>query len=117
LTQVRDSLTQEQLDEAWAAGSALPLQAAIAEALGDDDPPLGSASAPPETRPAAEFDLTPRELEVLQLLADGLSDREIGEALFIAPRTASFHVTNMLRKLDVDSRTAAAAFAVRHRLV
>jgi non-specific serine/threonine protein kinase len=88
----------------------------ILRLLGNDSP-LGAASTPPETRSAADFDLTPRELEVLQLLAAGLSDREIGEALFIAPRTASFHVTNLLRKLDVDSRTAAATFAVRHRLI
>jgi DNA-binding CsgD family transcriptional regulator len=79
--------------------------------------PRDAESPPPETRSAAEFDLTPRELEVLHLLATGLTDREIGAALFIASRTASFHVTNLLRKLGVESRTAAAAFAVRHRLV
>ena len=46
----------------------------------------------------------------------GHSNREIGEALFISPRTVNFHVTNLLAKLELDSRTAAAAFAVRHGL-
>jgi DNA-binding CsgD family transcriptional regulator len=61
--------------------------------------------------------LTPREVEVLRLVAEGKSDREIGEALFISHRTVMRHVSNILGKLDVDSRAAAAAFAVRHELV
>jgi DNA-binding NarL/FixJ family response regulator len=60
--------------------------------------------------------LTPREADVLRLLALGFSNREIGERLFISPRTVNFHVTNLLAKLDLDSRAAAAAFAVRHGL-
>jgi DNA-binding NarL/FixJ family response regulator len=57
--------------------------------------------------------LTARELDVLTLLAEGRSDREIGQALSISPRTASGHVANLLGKLNVTSRTAAAAYAVR----
>lgn len=60
--------------------------------------------------------LTPREGEVLRLLAEGLSDREIGSALSISERTAGNHVTHILQKLNLDSRTAAAVFAVRHDL-
>jgi DNA-binding NarL/FixJ family response regulator len=60
--------------------------------------------------------LTPREGDVLRLLAHGRSNREIAEALFISPRTVNYHVTNLLAKLDLESRTAAAAFAVRHGL-
>jgi DNA-binding NarL/FixJ family response regulator len=60
--------------------------------------------------------LTPREGDVLRLLAQGSSNREIGEALFISPRTVNFHVTNLLATLELDSRAAAAAFAVRHGL-
>ena len=52
---------------------------------------------------------------MLRLLAHGHSNREIGEALFISPRTVNFHVTNLLAKLELDSR-AATAFAVRHGL-
>ena len=53
---------------------------------------------------------------MLRLLAHRRSNREIGEALFISPRTVNFHVTNLLAKLELDPRTAAAAFAVRHGL-
>jgi len=57
--------------------------------------------------------LTPREQEVLRLLAEGCSNREIAEALYIAPRTASTHVGNILQKLGLTSRTAAAARALQ----
>jgi DNA-binding CsgD family transcriptional regulator/tetratricopeptide (TPR) repeat protein len=64
--------------------------------------------------PAAELGLTPREQEVLELLAQGRTNREIGEELFMAEKTASVHVSRILAKLDVRSRTEAAAVA--HRL-
>ncbi len=66
--------------------------------------------------PAGALGLTPREVDVLRLLTQGRSNREIGEDLFISPRTVNFHVTNLLAKLELDSRAAAAAFAVRHGL-
>jgi DNA-binding NarL/FixJ family response regulator len=59
---------------------------------------------------------TPRELDVLRLVADGRSDREIGESLFISHRTVATHVASILAKLDLPSRTAAAAYAIRHGL-
>jgi DNA-binding CsgD family transcriptional regulator len=55
--------------------------------------------------------LTSREIDVLRLLAAGYSNREIGAALFIAPKTASVHVSNILAKLRASSRTEAAAIA------
>ena len=60
------------------------------------------------------FDLTPRELQVLELLVSGATNREIGERLFMAEKTASVHVSRILTKLDVRSRTEAAAVAHRH---
>lgn len=57
--------------------------------------------------------LTRREQEVLELLAEGRSNREIAAALFIAPKTASVHVSNILGKLGASSRTEAAAIAYR----
>ena len=61
--------------------------------------------------------LTPRELEVLGLLADGLTNRQIAARLVVSEHTVHRHVTNLLRKLDLPSRTAAAAFAVRSGLL
>ena len=72
----------------------------------------------PEAEPAGTgidaLGLTQREREVLQLLADGRSNPQIAEALFISRKTASVHVSNILGKLGVASRGEAAAVA--HRL-
>ncbi|HME64412.1 MAG TPA: response regulator transcription factor, partial [Streptosporangiaceae bacterium] len=60
--------------------------------------------------------LTSREREVLRLIAAGRSNREIASVLFIAPKTASVHVSNILGKLGAASRTEAAAIAHREGL-
>jgi DNA-binding CsgD family transcriptional regulator len=76
-----------------------------------------------ELRPArapsggAETTLTPRELEVLALLAEGLTNGQIGRRLFISTKTVSVHVSNLLAKLGAAGRTEAAAIARRRRLV
>jgi len=64
----------------------------------------------------APFGLTSRELEVLRLVAAGCSNSEIAAELFISPRTASVHVSNILAKLQVTSRGEAAAAAHRAHL-
>lgn len=61
--------------------------------------------------------LTERELEVLQLVAVGRSNREIASALFISPKTASVHVSNILSKLDAPTRNVAASMAHRQKIV
>ena len=63
---------------------------------------------PPDPGPAG---LTPREREVITLLSDGLSNAEIARTLYISEKTASVHVSNILRKLGVTSRLQAAAAA------
>jgi DNA-binding CsgD family transcriptional regulator len=74
--------------------------------------PLHDSASAPET-PAVKrlAELREREREVLELMIAGLRNREIAERLFISVRTVKFHVSNILRKLDVDSRTAAIALA------
>ncbi len=62
-------------------------------------------------------ELTPREREVLSLLAEGLTNRQIAERLVVSEHTVHRHVTNMLRKLELPSRTAAAALAARSGLL
>jgi DNA-binding CsgD family transcriptional regulator len=76
------------------------------------------ASALPATDAGEDpFGLTPRERQVLALLADGRTNREIGQSLYMAEKTASVHVSRILSKLDVRSRTEAAALAHRVGLV
>ncbi len=67
-------------------------------------------------RPAAGLGLTPRELEVLRLVAAGRGNRDIADELFISIKTVSVHVSNILGKLGVASRGEAAAAAHRHHL-
>ncbi len=69
------------------------------------------------TRAIAESGLTRRELEVLQLLARGFSDKKIADELYISPRTAMTHVSNILSKFGVNKRTAAASVALRMGIV
>jgi non-specific serine/threonine protein kinase len=107
---LQQALPDGAFQAAWDAGAVLSFEGAITEALDSTD------TTEPRTveRRALDFPaLTARELEVLELLAEGRSDREIGEALNISPRTASGHVANLLGKLNVPSRTAAAAYALR----
>ncbi|NLM38633.1 MAG: response regulator transcription factor [Firmicutes bacterium] len=61
--------------------------------------------------------LTPRECEVLKLIAKGYSNSEIAEELFISKHTVKNHVSNIYRKLGVDDRTRVALLAVRRGLV
>lgn len=67
---------------------------------------------------AQVFDqLTPRELEILQALADGKSDRQIAATLSITPRTVRTHMSNILGKLQVDSRLQALLLAMRYEVI
>ena len=96
--------------------------AAALRALGSDllvfddalRPPLLRPRAAPQTQPEP---LTPRELEVLQLLAQGLSNRRIAERLGISEHTAKFHVNAIVTKLGAQTRTDAAIRAARLGLV
>ena len=60
-----------------------------------------------------QLGLTPREAEVLTLVAAGQTNRQIGERLYVSEKTASVHVSNILRKLGVSTRVDAAAVAQR----
>jgi len=82
--------------------------------LGDDGPDAAAGAEAPAEPPGAGLGLTPRELEVLVLVAEGRSNRQVADALFISAKTASVHVSNILAKLGVASRVEAAAVA--HRL-
>jgi predicted ATPase/DNA-binding CsgD family transcriptional regulator len=114
---VRERLGDEAFATTWAQGRAMPAHELLRAARAAVE-----RSAGPRTRTrGAAIDrgpvLTPRERDVLRLLADRLSDREIGSHLFIGTRTAEFHVANIIGKLGVADRREAAATAAQLGLV
>ncbi len=69
------------------------------------------------SRPALPDGLTPRQAEVLVLIAEGRSNREVAEALVLSEKTVERHLSNIFVKLGLTSRTAATAYAFEHGLV
>jgi non-specific serine/threonine protein kinase len=80
--------------------------------LATETQPLPLATATPVSD--ANFPLTGRQREVTALVARGLTNQEIADALIISPRTAETHVQNILTKLDLTSRSQLAVWAHRH---
>jgi predicted ATPase/DNA-binding CsgD family transcriptional regulator len=117
LAELRASLGEPDFVRAEAAGRALSREEAIAEATAiaasaDGNPALrASAAASGHPSAATDYSLTAREVEILRLVAQGRSNREIADELYISPRTAGTHVANVCGKLGVHNRAAAAARA------
>ena len=103
-----------RLGSAWLAEEVESLAARARLQLGE-----GAEAAAAVARPESDdpFGLTVRERDVLALVAAGATNREIGERLHMAEKTASVHVSRILAKLNVRSRTEAAAVAHRQGLV
>jgi DNA-binding CsgD family transcriptional regulator len=117
-------LGETRFQQFFDAGKRQTLDDAVEEVLLLSDDMLASlAAAPPvpveidSMRPADDYSLTPREREVLNLIVQGLSDKEIADQLYISPRTAMTHVSNILAKLGVNKRTLAVRVAVHSGLV
>jgi predicted ATPase/DNA-binding CsgD family transcriptional regulator len=113
---LRDTLGPEAYESARQAGASTPLAQALDEAAAFLERVSAPASDTQTHRAPARFGLTARELDVLRLLVQGKSDKEIAEALFIGQRTVETHVSNMLAKLGASNRTEAATLAVREDL-
>ena len=64
-----------------------------------------------------DINLTDREIEILKLISDGFSNKEIGEKLFISHRTVDTHRTNMMKKLEVNNIAGLISFAIRNKIV
>ncbi|MDQ3657408.1 MAG: tetratricopeptide repeat protein, partial [Chloroflexota bacterium] len=117
----RRALGEQWFATHWTAGANLDFEALARRmtivAREISGAPSGCPAAAPPQTPPVEHSLTVREMEVLRLLAQGQSTRDISDALCISPRTTATHVTNILGKLQVTSRTAAVASAMRAGLV
>jgi predicted ATPase/DNA-binding CsgD family transcriptional regulator len=112
---LRASMGDEAFEAQYSAGRGLDPAEVLAALVHRD-------AAPGQVRAAASFPeastvLTPRELDVLTLVAQGLSNPDIARRLVLSEHTVHRHLANILRKLDLSSRTAAAAWAVRSGLI
>jgi DNA-binding CsgD family transcriptional regulator len=122
----RQSLGEARFAESFAAGQSLPINDALAEAeavadaiaasADGDRISLGDLESVPQAAHRAH-DLTPREMEVLQLMAQRLTDAEIADRLFISYRTVTTHVARICEKLEAVNRRDAGARAARLGLI
>ena len=110
---LRRALGSQAFDAAWAEGSAAPLQEIVALAV---DPWITSqdlAALPDSLAARAKYGgLTPRERQAASLIAQGLSNREIAEAMFVRLKTVETYVTRILNKLGFDSRVQIATWVI-----
>jgi DNA-binding NarL/FixJ family response regulator len=111
---LRSAMGTETFDAEYAAGRALD----PAQVLAAFQPTDWAAAQMPVAGPrGAPSVLTPRELDVLKLVAHGLSNPDIAQRLVLSEHTVHRHLANILRKLNLSSRAAAAAWGVRTGLV
>jgi len=106
LAEVKANLGADRFEAAWLEGRAIPLGATV-ELVREGAP------VPAADRPEG---LTVRELDVLELVADGLTDAEVAEKLVVSLRTVHAHLRSIYRKIDVHSRSAATRYALEHGL-
>ncbi|HKV01580.1 MAG TPA: LuxR C-terminal-related transcriptional regulator, partial [Ktedonobacteraceae bacterium] len=109
----RVHLGERAFAAAWAQGRSMtPLQALAAQGQ-KPTPTPATRVTPPSTYPDG---LTAREVEVLRLVARGLTDAQVAEELVLSPRTVHAHLSSIYNKLDITSRSAATRYAIEHNL-
>jgi predicted ATPase/DNA-binding CsgD family transcriptional regulator len=118
MSALREAFGNQGFESRWTAARRMSLDEALKLALAEEpiEPEKVVAEEPveqPSPDAAARYGITARELEVIGLLVQGLTNQEIADRLFITRRTATTHVSNILNKLGLDSRTAVVAWAVR----
>jgi DNA-binding NarL/FixJ family response regulator len=115
-------LGEQAFSAAWAEGRAMTLEQALAAQGRTSVPtatpiPPADTSAPPAKSPTTyPAGLTAREVEVLRLVAQGLTDAQVAEHLVISPRTVNGHLRSIYSKIAVTSRSAATRYALHHQL-
>ena len=124
-SRIREAARSLIQDDIWqlesALGQAMPLQETLSYLGVNRNPGGGSKDEPgpssPQQVPPADLGLTERELEVLSLLARGLTNREMGDRLNVSHRTINAHLRSIFRKLEVTTRSAATRVAFEKGLV
>jgi predicted ATPase/DNA-binding CsgD family transcriptional regulator len=121
---VRSQLGEPAFEEARSRGRSMTAAQVLAspEAFAPQVPQQaqaapGSAPTPPAGHPSYPAGLTAREMEVLRLVAQGMTDAQVADLLVISPRTVNWHLTAIYSKLGVSSRAAATRYAIEQRLL
>ncbi len=114
LSAARVHLGERAFAAAWSQGRSMTPEQALAAQGRKPAPPATTTVTPPATYPAG---LTAREVEVLRLVAGGLTDLQIAEKLVLSPRTVHAHISSIYSKLAVTSRSMATRYAIEHHLV
>lgn len=114
IAQARAQLGAESFAAAWAEGRILTLEQVIAEV---EQPIALPGSAPTSLPTKFPFELTTREVQVLRLLAKGLTDPEIAEQLVLSKRTVHAHLRSIYSKLNVTTRSAATRAAIENKII
>ncbi len=113
LSAARVHLGERAFAAAWAQGRSMTPEQALAAQGQKPAPPATATVTPSPVYPAG---LTAREVEVLRLLATGMTDLQIAEKLVLSPRTVHAHISSIYLKLGVTSRSAATRYAIEHHL-
>jgi DNA-binding NarL/FixJ family response regulator len=116
----RTHLGEKAFAAAWAQGRAMTWEEALAvrePAMTSTPVPAKQSSPPVMARVSYPDGLTAREVEVLRLVAQGLSDIQVAEQLVISPRTVHAHLSSIYGKLSITSRNAATRYAIERQLV
>jgi len=118
---VRSRLGEASWEKAVVEGGTMGLEETIEYALSEEQPstppsPATSQPSASSSRPEHPAGLTSREVEVLGLVAEGLTNTQVAERLFLSPRTVHRHLNSIYHKLGVRSRTGATRFAIEHGL-
>ncbi len=116
VSMARTSIGERAFAAAWSEGRMLTAEQALAT-QGQALTPARSLRSPSHASVAYPDNLTAREVDVLRLLASGLTDLKIAEKLVLSPRTVHTHISSIYVKLGVTSRSAATRYAIEHHLV
>ena len=116
----RAQLDEKAFSAAWAEGRTMTPERALTareSVIASISTRIGPAPTTTKTASAYPAGLTAREVEVLRLVAQGLTDAQVAEQLVISSRTVNWHLTSIYSKLQVSSRSAATRYTIKQHLV
>jgi DNA-binding NarL/FixJ family response regulator len=107
-------LGEAAFDEGWRQGRAMTLEQAVDYALEEPEVSQKASEEAPQAFPSG---LSAREVEVLRLVARGMTNAQIAKELFVSPRTVNAHLRSVYHKIGYSTRTEATRFAAEHNLL